>query len=139
VSVSQAKPAIGSTFTLNCYITNPSGMTVIWMKRIDALSVSFEVATANYKGCHAPYNTRYSWSSCSPPSISSKTNTFNLQVTNAQTSDLAYWICQDVALSCKGSPVKPVVQGKNVNGRMQPTVCKNAVCFVIDNLKEISL
>ncbi|XP_064642016.1 basement membrane-specific heparan sulfate proteoglycan core protein-like [Lineus longissimus] len=110
VSVSAPKPAIGSTFTLNCYIPYPSGLSVNWLKRTDALSPAMDVATANRKGCHAPSNPRYSWSSCSPPSISLPTKTFNLQVTNAQPSDSAYWICQDVILNCYSNPVKPVVQ-----------------------------
>ncbi|XP_064642981.1 titin-like [Lineus longissimus] len=110
VSVSPPKPAIGSTFTLNCDIPNPSGLTVKWLKRADASSPAEDVAVANSKGCHAPSNPRYSWSSCSPPHISSPTKTFNLQVTNAQPSDFAYWICKDVGLSCNSNPVKPVVQ-----------------------------
>ncbi|XP_064643027.1 basement membrane-specific heparan sulfate proteoglycan core protein-like [Lineus longissimus] len=110
VSVSPPKPAIGSTFTLNCYIPNPSGFTVKWLKRNDTSSPVEDVAAANKKGCQAPSNPRYSWSSCSPPSITSLTKTFNLQVTNAQPSDSGYWICQDVSLSCWSDPVKPVVQ-----------------------------
>ncbi|XP_064642707.1 titin-like isoform X2 [Lineus longissimus] len=114
VSVSPPKPAIGSTFTLNCYILNPSGLHVNWLKRADALSAAPEVAGANKKGCHAPSNPRYSWSSCSPPSTSSPTKTFNLQVTNAQPSDSAYWICKDIGLSCNSDPIKPVVQAHPV-------------------------
>ncbi|XP_064648864.1 sialoadhesin-like isoform X1 [Lineus longissimus] len=110
VSVSPPKPAIGSTFTLNCYIPNPSGITVNWLKRTNASSAAIDVAVANSKGCHTPSNPRYSWSSCSPPSVSSPTKTFNLQVTNAQASDSAYWICKDIGLSCDSNPVKPVVQ-----------------------------
>ncbi|XP_064642013.1 titin-like isoform X1 [Lineus longissimus] len=110
VSVSPPKPAIGSTFTLNCYIPNPSGFTVKWLKRADASSTASDVASAYRRGCSAPDNPRYSWSSCSPPSFSSPTKTFNLQVTNAQPSDSAYWICQDIGLSCNSNPVKPVVQ-----------------------------
>ncbi|XP_064642705.1 sialoadhesin-like isoform X2 [Lineus longissimus] len=110
VSVSPPKPSIGSTFTLNCYIPNPSGFTVEWLKRADASSPAIDVAAANKKGCHAPSNPRYRWSSCSPTSTSSPTKTFNLQVTNAQPSDSAYWICQDVILNCYSNPVKPVVQ-----------------------------
>ncbi|XP_064642017.1 titin-like [Lineus longissimus] len=110
VSVYPPKPAIGSTFTLNCYIPNPSGVTVTWSKRADASSAAPEVAAANKKGCHAPSNPRYSWSSCIPPSISSPTKTFNLQVTNAQPADSAYWICQDIFLNCNSNPVKLVVQ-----------------------------
>ncbi|XP_064648867.1 synaptogenesis protein syg-2-like isoform X2 [Lineus longissimus] len=108
VSVSPPKPAIGSTFTLNCDIPNPSGLTVNLVKRADTSSEATDVAAANSKGCHAPSNPRYSWSSCSPPSISSPT--FNLQVTNAQPEDFAYWICKDIGLSCDSNPVKPVVQ-----------------------------
>ncbi|XP_064648871.1 titin-like [Lineus longissimus] len=111
VSVSPLKPAIGSTFTLNCYILNPSGLTVRWVKKDDALSAALDVAVANKNFCLAPSNIRYSWSSCSPPSFSSPTKTFNLQVTNAQPSDSGYWICQDIGLSCSSSnPVKTVVQ-----------------------------
>ncbi|XP_064643012.1 sialoadhesin-like [Lineus longissimus] len=110
VSVSPLKPAIGSTFTLNCYIPNPSGFTVKWLKRNDTSSPAVDVVTANKLGCHAPSNPRSSWSSCSPPSISSPTKTFNLQVTDAQPSDSAYWICTDIGLSCDSNPVKPVVQ-----------------------------
>ncbi|XP_064642712.1 titin-like isoform X1 [Lineus longissimus] len=110
VSVLPPKPAIGSTFNLNCYIPNPSGVTVKWFKKADASSPAVDVAVANSKGCHAPSNPRYRWSSCSPPSVSSPTKTFNLQVTNAQPSDSAYWICTDIGLSCNSNPVKPVVQ-----------------------------
>ncbi|XP_064625277.1 basement membrane-specific heparan sulfate proteoglycan core protein-like [Lineus longissimus] len=110
VSVSPLKPAIGSTFTLNCYIPNPSGYSVNWLKKTNTSSEAENVAAANSKGCHSPSNPRYSWSSCSPPSISSKTHTFNLQVTNAQPADSAYWICQDIILSCSSNPVKPVIQ-----------------------------
>ncbi|XP_064624513.1 hemicentin-1-like [Lineus longissimus] len=110
VSVSPLKPAIGSTFTLNCYIPNPSGSTVIWFKKTGASSAAIDVAVANSKGCHLSRNLRYNWSSCIPPSILSPTHTFNLQVTNAQPADFAYWICRDIGLSCASKPVKPVVQ-----------------------------
>ncbi|XP_064643011.1 uncharacterized protein LOC135497195 [Lineus longissimus] len=114
VSVSPPKPAIGSTFTLNCNIHNPSGLTVRWLKRAGALSPAVDVATANKLGCHAPSNPRYSWRYCSPPSIFSPTKTFNLQVTNAQPSDSGYWICKDIGLSCDSDPIKPVVQAHPV-------------------------
>ncbi|XP_064642710.1 synaptogenesis protein syg-2-like [Lineus longissimus] len=110
VSVSPPKPAIGGTFTLNCHIPNPSGMSVYWLKKADASSTYSGVAGANKKLCFDTSNPRYSWSSCIPPSISSPTKTFNLQVTNAQPSDSGYWICQDISLSCNSNPVKPVVQ-----------------------------
>ncbi|XP_064624511.1 synaptogenesis protein syg-2-like isoform X2 [Lineus longissimus] len=110
VSVSPLKPAIGSTFTLNCNIPNPSGFTVKWLKRIYASSAATDEAVTNKKGCHPSNDRRYSWSSCSPPSRSSKTHTFNLQVTNAQPEDFAYWFCRDIGLSCASKPVRPVVQ-----------------------------
>ncbi|XP_064642541.1 uncharacterized protein LOC135496899 isoform X5 [Lineus longissimus] len=110
VSVSPPKPAPGSTFILNCYIPNPKGLYVRWYKWADALSAATYEAGAYMKECLAPSNPRYSWSSCSPPSISSPTKTFNLQVSNAQPSASGYWRCQDNGLSCYSNPVKLVVQ-----------------------------